>query len=166
LVGVVPGWEAGTVPDPSTDEDITAVDPSTGAALVNLDFLGTGTFTALAILGVVAPDALGVAAAAWSCALFAVGCTAFLWAYAIAVSRSREDLIDIPGLFFLSKSAPTVVRFRFRLAFAVQVAVAIATASIRPYTVAAFGILVPVFGLGLMGLWGARHGRFPRRPPK
>ncbi len=154
------------MPEVSTDDEIIEVDPSTGAGLVNLDFLGTGTFTAIAILGVIAPDALGVAAAAWSCALFAVGCVAFFWAYAIAVGRSREDLIGIGGLFFLSESAPKVVRFRFRLALAVQIAVAVATALIRPYTVAAFGILVPVFGLALMGLWGARHGRFPPRPPK
>jgi hypothetical protein len=150
----------------STDDEITMADPSTGAGLVNLDFLGTGTFAAIAILGVVVPDALGVAAAVWSCVLFAVGCVAFLWAYAIAVRRSRADLIGIPGLFFLSGSAPGVLRFRFRVALGVQIAVAVATASVRPYTVAAFGILVPVFGLGLMGLWGARHGRFPPRPPR
>ena len=29
-------------------------------------------------------------------------------------------------------------------------------------SIPSFG-LVPVFGLGLMGLWGARHGRFPPR---
>jgi hypothetical protein len=27
----------------------------------------------------------------------------------------------------------------------------------------AFGILVPIFGLGLAGLWGARHGVFEAR---
>src|SRR5207248_757919 len=26
-----------------------------------------------------------------------------------------------------------------------------------------FGILVPLWGLGLAGLWAARHGTFPRR---
>jgi hypothetical protein len=29
----------------------------------------------------------------------------------------------------------------------------------------AFGILTPLYGLGIAGLWGARHGTFaPRRP--
>jgi hypothetical protein len=32
------------------------------------------------------------------------------------------------------------------------------------YSPLAFGILVPVFGLGLCGLWGARYGTFEPRP--
>jgi hypothetical protein len=32
--------------------------------------------------------------------------------------------------------------------------------------VVAFGILAPMFGLGLMGAWGGRHGRFGPRPAK
>ena len=40
----------------------------------------------------------------------------------------------------------------------------VAAASIRPFTAVAFGILAPMLGLGLMGLWGARHGRFPAAP--
>jgi hypothetical protein len=34
----------------------------------------------------------------------------------------------------------------------------------RPYTEVAFGILAPMFGLGLMGVWGGRYGDFPERP--
>ena len=34
---------------------------------------------------------------------------------------------------------------------------------IRPFTPLAFGILVPMLGLGLIALWGARHGTFPAR---
>jgi hypothetical protein len=45
----------------------------------------------------------------------------------------------------------------------VQVVVALVTAIARPFTGLAFGILVPVFGLGLAGLWGARRGSFPSR---
>jgi hypothetical protein len=96
--------------------------------------------------------------------LFFVGCFVFLWAYAVAVSRSRTDLIGIGGLYFLAGSAPKVVRFRLRLSFAVEIVVAIVSASIRPFTPLAFGFLVPVFGLGLCGLWGARYGTFEPRP--
>ena len=42
----------------------------------------------------------------------------------------------------------------------------VAAASIRPFTEVAFGILAPMFGLGLMALWGGRHGTFPPRPPE
>jgi hypothetical protein len=140
-------------------------DLDAGAGLVNLDFAGTGAFVGIAILGAVLPDSLGVPAAVFSVALFVVGCVAFLWAYAIAVSRSRVDLIGIGGLFFLIGTAPKVIRFRLRIALGVQIATAIGTAAARPYTIAAYGILVPVFGLGLMGLWGARHGTFHPRAP-
>jgi hypothetical protein len=44
-----------------------------------------------------------------------------------------------------------------------QTAIALGTAAARPFTSVAFGILVPMFGLGLAGLWGARHGRFEAR---
>jgi hypothetical protein len=49
------------------------------------------------------------------------------------------------------------------LALAIQVVVAVTTASIRPFTTLAFGILVPMFGIGMNGLWAARHGRFGPR---
>ena len=49
---------------------------------------------------------------------------------------------------------------------AAEVVVALATASARPFTSLAFGILAPVFALGLAGLWGARFGTFGPRSAK
>jgi hypothetical protein len=46
---------------------------------------------------------------------------------------------------------------------AVQVIVGFVTASARPFTTLAFGVLVPMFGGGCNGLWGARHGSFGPR---
>ena len=43
---------------------------------------------------------------------------------------------------------------------------AVATAAARPFTPLAFGVLAPMFGLGVMGLWGAKFGTFPPRPPE
>jgi hypothetical protein len=48
---------------------------------------------------------------------------------------------------------------------AVQVVVALATAIIRSFSPLAFGVLVPVFGVGLNGLWAARYGAFPPAEP-
>jgi hypothetical protein len=59
--------------------------------------------------------------------------------------------------------APNPVRVRLLLAFAIQCAVAVTAASVRPFTVAAFAVLVPMFGLGLNGVWAARHGTFGPR---
>jgi hypothetical protein len=99
-----------------------------------------------------------------SLGLFAAGTVAFLWAYGIAVQRSREAEIGIGGLFFLAgPTAPREVRRSLNLALTLQVVVGVATASVRPFTTLAFGVLVPMFGLGLNGLWGARHGRFGPR---
>jgi len=44
------------------------------------------------------------------------------------------------------------------------VVAAFATAAARPNSSLAFGILAPLWGQGLAGLWGARHGAFPPRP--
>lgn len=146
------------------DETETGTETGTeGAAIVNASWVGTGAFVATSAVATIVPDALGGVAAAVDVVLFLIGCGAFLWAYGRAVSRSRTDAIGIGGLLFLQASAPKLVRDRLRLALAVEVVTAVACASIRPFTSLAFGILVPVYGLGLSGLWGARHGTFPAR---
>ena len=135
-----------------------------GSGIINLSWAGTAVYAALAIGGTIVPDWFALATAAVSGGLFVIGCVVFLWAYAIAVSRSRTDAIGIGGLYFLADSAPRVPRFRLRLSFAVEIVAAIVSSSIRPFTPMAFGFLVPVYGLGMMGLWGARYGTFePRR---
>jgi hypothetical protein len=135
-----------------------------GDGIVALDLVGTGVFVAMATLATILPDEVARAAALVDVALFGVGVVAFLWAYAIAVARSRTDAVSVAGVYFLADDvAPRPTRIRIRLALAIQVVVAIVTASIRLYTAVAFGVLVPMFGLGLMGLWGARHGRFAPR---
>jgi hypothetical protein len=65
-----------------------------------------------------------------------------------------------------NKVAPKPVRWRLWAALAVQCVVAVTAASVRPFTTAAFSVLVPMLGLGLNGLWAARHGTFgPRVVP-
>ncbi|HEV7888475.1 MAG TPA: hypothetical protein VGO92_13025, partial [Acidimicrobiales bacterium] len=84
-------------------------------------------------------------------------------AFARAVARSRTEEIGVMNLFFLDHSAPRPVRRSLLGSLAVQTATAIAVAALRPNTSLAFGILVPVYGLALTGLYGARHGVFPPR---
>jgi hypothetical protein len=85
-------------------------------------------------------------------------------AYATAVNRSRTDAIGIGGLFFLAGDvAPDTVRRNLLAALAAQTGVALVTAAARPFTSLAFGVLVPVYGLALTGLWAARRGRFEPR---
>lgn len=145
----------------------TVDDVESGAGIVNLSFAGTGAVVATSVAAALVPDTFGMVHAALSLGLFAVGTGALLWAYALGVSRSRMELITVPGLFFLvGEVAPPTTRRPLRTAVAVQVVAVVAAASIRPFTAVAFGVLAPVFGLGLMGMWGGRYGFFPPRPPK
>ncbi|MEO7428599.1 MAG: hypothetical protein ABIY48_04360, partial [Acidimicrobiales bacterium] len=140
--------------------------PEPGAGLVNLAFVGTGLLVGTSVGAALLPDAFGLLHAVLSGVLFAVGTGAFLWAYALGVSRSRVDLVTISGLFFLAgETAPASVRRPLRVAVALEVVAVLVAAGVRPYTEAAFGILAPMFAMGLMGVWGGRHGSFPPRPP-
>lgn len=140
--------------------------PLAGAGVVRVAWAGTGVLVATSAAAALVPDTFGSLHAVLSCILFAVGTAALLWAYARGITRSRTDDVTLAGLFFLSgDAAPDEVRRPLRIALVVEVVAVVVAASVRPYTVVAFGILAPMFGIGLMGAWGARHGRFgPRRP--
>lgn len=135
-----------------------------GRDLLRACWAGTWVFTAMAVATTVFPDPMAVPIAVVSLALLALGCWAMLWAFQRALQRSRYELIGVGGLYFLAGCAPRLVRFSMTAALAVEVVVALAAASVRPFTASAFGILVPVYALGLSGAWGARHGTFPPRP--
>lgn len=143
-----------------------------GWAIVRLDLVGTAVFVASAAGAAVATEgAARVQGVAVALVLFAVGIFAFLWGYWTAVQRSRTDELSVAELYFLvGEPTPREVKRPMNLALAVQCVVGLATALARPSTdgrpgsTLAFGVLVPMFGLGLNGLWAARHGRFgPRR---
>jgi hypothetical protein len=138
-------------------------DRAEGDGVVRLAWVVTGVFVVITAGAVAWPDAFGLAAVVVSLLLFAGGCAAFLWAYARAVSRSRAEQVTLAGIFFLAGSAPRTVAVRLRSTLAVQAVAALAGAAARPYTNLAFGVLAPMSGLGLLGVWGARHGRFPVR---
>ena len=137
-----------------------------GTLLVKSTLAVTGGLVATSIAAAAAPGRFGAVHAAFSGVLFVVGTGALLWAFALGVSRSRTELINVPGLFLLARpTAPDPIRRAFHWALAVEVVVVVVAASIRPFTEVAFGILAPTFGLGMMALWGGRYGEFPERPP-
>ena len=134
-----------------------------GRPIIVTSLAGTAIFTAVAVAAAIAPKTLGGVAVAVDLVLFGLGIAAFLSAYAIAIARSRFDAIGIGGLYFLAGSAPAPVRRLLLGALAVETVVAFATSGVRPFSSLAFGILVPMFGLGLSGRWGARYGHFDPR---
>ena len=145
-----------------------------GSAIVRADVIGTAAFVVSATLAaVIFTGPVRLVGVVVALALFAVGVFGFLWSYITAVNRSRSDNIAVAQLYFLvSGSTPNPVRRIMSSALAVQVVVAFATAIARSRTdgragsTLAFGILVPMFGLGLNGLWCSKHGSFsPRTVP-
>lgn len=97
---------------------------------------------------------------------FAVGTLVFLYAFWRAIGRSRTEAIGIGGLFFAAGSAPRRMQALLVGSFVVQTIAAVVFASVRLYTSLAFGILAPMWTLGLTGLWVALHGTFPDREPE
>ncbi len=133
-------------------------------AEVTASVAGTVVFVVAAVLGAAWPDELAVVAVAVDLVLFFVGLVLFGLSFVLAASRSRHDEMSVAGLWFLAGDvAPTRVRRLLLGALGVQVVVGVATASVRPFSGLAFGVLVPTYGLALVGMWAARHGRFPRR---
>jgi hypothetical protein len=139
--------------------------------VVRTNIVGTALFAVSASASaVVFTEVIRVVAVVVALALFAIGVFAFLSSYWSAVQRSRSAEIAVSQLYFLAgAAAPRAVRQVMLAALGVQVLVAFATALSRPTTdgkagsTLAFGILVPMFGLGLNGLWCARNGEFQPR---
>jgi hypothetical protein len=135
-----------------------------GQTIVRASWVGTAALALTSIPAAVFKRWPGPAVAV-DLLLFAGGAGLFLWAYGIAIGRSRENEIGIGGLYFLQGTAPKDVRNLLLGSLAAQTAIAFATAAARPFTALAFGILAPVWGLALCGLWGARYGTFGPRVP-
>lgn len=139
--------------------------PEPGGELIRAGWIGTLVFVVTAVIATIDPDTLGWPGIIVSLVLFGAGAIAMLIAFFTAVERSRTQTIAVGGLYFGAGSTPRIIRWHLLGATAIQLLVGMTTASIRPFTVVAFGTLVPIFGLGLMGLWTARHGQFPEREP-
>lgn len=137
--------------------------PYEGGRLIDLSVGATVLFVITSVASVLAPDVFSPIAVVVAVGLFAIGCAAFLLAFAQSLERSREEELSVAGIYLLSDSAPRIIRILLLVPPVVQTVVAIAAAAMRPFTAQAFGILVPMFGLGLAGLWAARYGSFGTR---
>jgi hypothetical protein len=133
--------------------------------IIAASWIGTALLTITAVGDVITP-AFKIPAFVVAVAMFAVGTGLFVAALVLAAGRSRSAEIGMGGLFFLQGAAPANIQRHLLGSLAVEVAVAFATAAAKPYTSLAFGILAPVYGMGLAGLWAARHGEFGPRAPR
>ncbi len=147
-----------------------AADTHAGDVIIAANLIGTFAFAVTAITAAVVFSTTSQwVGAITAMALFAIGVFAFLWSFWNVVQRSREEQIAVTQVYLLLGSpTPTRVRVQMLGLLVVQVAVAFATAFGRakdldgsPGTSLAVGVLVPMFGIGLNGLWAAYHGVFP-----
>ena len=155
----------------TSDRDTSA--RAAGDVIVFVDVIGTFAFVVTAVTAaVVFSTASQWVGAITAMALFAVGVFAFIWSFFNAVQRSRAEQISVTQVYLLlgSPTPPRVRRIMLSM-LVVQTVVGLVTAIARseaedgsPGTSLAVGVLVPMFGIGLNGLWCAFHGVFPPRP--
>ena len=143
-----------------------------GDVIIRLDIVGTLLFVVTSVSAAVwFTTGIQWVAAITALSLFLVGIAAFLWSFWNAVQRSRGEQVAVTQLYLLAGGvAPKPVRRLMTWLLVVQCVVGLATALARPNqldgspgTSLALGVLVPVFGFGLNGLWAAFHGTFAER---
>jgi hypothetical protein len=131
-----------------------------GQAIIRSSWIGNVLFAVTAIPAALGVEAFDPVSAITALALFAVSIGIWVWAFAIAVARSsRGDNIVVGNLFLFEGNVPKGIRAQLFSSVGVCLVITAFTAAADP-----FGVLVPMLPVGLVGLWGARHGVFPPRP--
>jgi hypothetical protein len=141
--------------------------------LVRANLALTGVFlVALAIAIPTRTHRFGqVLIAVVSLVLFAIGIATSLWAYTSALERSRSEEVGVANLYLLTgETAPKPVKRAMSAALGVQVVAALVGASVgvaglqgNEINALAFGVLVPMLGIGMNGAWAARYGSYGPR---
>lgn len=139
---------------------------------INL-FLTSLFLVATMVAAVVFSPATRAVGVAVDLVLFSIGVATFIWGYFSAVQRSRVDEISVGSLYFLSgQVADKQVQKTMNGCLIAQLVIGLAGAIARSSTdgkagsTLAFGVLVPLLGLGLNGLWASQFGTFtPREQP-
>jgi hypothetical protein len=141
--------------------------------VVRLDLVGTAAF--LIALAIAVPLRTHRFAqfliGGVSMVLFATGVATTLWAYTRALDRSRVEEVGVANLYLLTgHTAPKIVGRTMSMALVVQVLAALGGAWVGvvgldkgELNALAFGVLVPMFGIGMNGVWAARHGSYGPR---
>ena len=158
----------GPLPGDGSPEDRSDAGPATtlatmaGRWVAVLDVAGTVLLVlAMAVAAIWRTSGTEIAYLVVSALLFVGGTVAFAVGFLTAVGRSRTEVVDLAGLFYLTGSAPRVVRRTLLgLWFAQIAAVAVSLAVAPP-----FGVLGLMWGIGLLPVWGSRYGTFEARPP-
>ena len=130
-----------------------------GRGIAVASWAGNVVFAVTAIPVALGVDAFDDPAVAVALGLFFASLVVWGWAFVVAAVRTtRGDDVQVMSLFLLEGRVPSRVRFLLYGSLVVCLAITIASAAANP-----FGVLVPMWPLGLVGLWGARYGVYPPR---
>lgn len=159
--GETPSNDVADSTDPRTVEVPGDLHDMAGKPLLWLDLFGTIALVLVTALASVWDHDSARLVNLWvSGILFLGGSLAFTVGFVLAAGRSRLDFIHLAGLFYLTGAAPTPVRRAFLGLWFAQIAVAtLSVFTIEP----PFGVMAPVWGIGLITWWAAAHGRFTAR---
>jgi hypothetical protein len=132
---------------------------ATGRGIVAASCVGDLLFGVTAIPVALGVDAFDGPAVVVALLLFFASLVVWCWALGLAAVRTtRGDDVQVMSLFLLEGQAPARARWLLYGSCLVCLAITVGTAAANP-----FGVLVPMYPLGLVGLWGARHGVYPPR---
>ena len=130
----------------------------TGRSIIRASWASNGLFALSALPLAVGLDDTPIAVVT-ALLLFAASLVVWVWAFAVAAARSaRGDDIAVGSLFLMEGNVSRPVRRHLYGSVGACLFLTALTASANP-----FGVLVPMLPIGLVGLWGARHGDFPAR---
>lgn len=108
------------------------------------------------VVGVTAFEGVSVAVSLLS---FLVAMVVWSWALVLAAARTtRGDDVQVASLFLVQGETSGTPRRSLYGACAVCLVITVIAAASDPFVV-----LAPMLPLGLVGLWGARHGVYPAR---
>jgi hypothetical protein len=161
--------------DPATSASVSVSGAGTGAGrgLLRSNLVGTIVFALVVAIGLPLRDErwAQIVVGVVSMLLFILGAVCCLWGYVNALERSRTDEIGVANLFLATgPGAPRGVKRLLVGLLVAQSVIALAGAIVgavglsgNEVNALAFGILVPMYGLGINALWIVRHGSFGPR---
>ena len=157
--------------DAPAESVTTAGQDAGGGAVVRADIIGTVLIAAVGALGLVSEALARSLLVPVSSVAAAAGVIAFVWSYFRAVSRSRDHEISVSQLYGVAgKVAPPGVKRRLQWCLWGQVVVAVAVTAIgfsqtepQEFNWPAVIIVVPLYGMGLNGVWVSCFGTFGPR---
>ena len=130
-----------------------------GARIVVASWVSNALFALGSVPAIVGLDSGDAISAGVCLALFAVSLVVWVWAFAVAASRSSDgDDIAVGSLFLMQGHLEGTARTPLYASFGLSLLMTAMTAASNP-----FAVLVPMLSLGFVGMWGARYGTFARR---